>query len=508
MQKGNSMASMVYLIGAGPGDPGLVTVRGLELIQKADCIIYDRLSSPELLGYARMDCERIYVGKENQHHTLAQEQINELLVAKAKEYHCVVRLKGGDVFVFGRGGEEGLYLREHGIAYTVIPGVTSAIAGPAYAGIPVTHRGIATSFRVITGHRQSGMEQLEPDFSTMTDPKETLIFLMGLSRVRQITEGLLRAGRKPQTPAAVISHATTEEQEICTGTLADLADRVQETGMTSPALIVVGDVVALRSQLHFFEDKPLWGKRYLVAKIGAKPSRLSSMLRAKGACVSEYMTGEIVGVPAVYTAQELAHVDVLLFTSANGVEYFMKNVFASGLDARALFSTRCAVIGQKTAQKLRMYGIRADFMPEHSNSMELAKELKEYLDQVFRGDPFKRAVIWYPTAKNAKDDLVDALLSFCDCGRLNVYENRPCPMELPPLEPKAYDALFFTCASSAERMLGALEPQEREALASVTDIYSIGPKCSAALGEMGVSPVIEAAVNTYEGLVNCVLRKE
>lgn len=499
---------MVYLIGAGPGDPGLVTVKGLELIKKADCIIYDRLSAPELLGYARMDCERIYVGKADRHHTLPQEQINALLVEKAKEYHCVVRLKGGDVFVFGRGGEEGLCLREHGISYTVVPGVTSAIAGPAYAGIPVTHRGIATSFRVITGHRQNSDDLSELDFTTMTDPKETLIFLMGLSRVRQITDGLMQAGRKAQTPAAVISHATTEAQQICEGTLLDLADRVEKAKLTSPALIIVGDVVTLRSQLHFFEDKPLWGRNYLVAKIGSKPSRLASMLREKGACIHECMTGEIVGVPAVYTAQELEHVDVLLFTSANGVEYFMKNVFASGLDARALFHTRCAVIGQKTAQKLRTYGICADFMPEHSNTLDLAQELKAYLDEEFRGDPFKRAVIWYPTAKNAKDDLVDALLSFCDCGRLNVYENMPCPLERPSLEPDAYDAVFFTCASSAERMLGGLDPQEREALAEVTDIYSIGPKCSAALGELGVSPVIEAAVNTYEGLVNCVLRKE
>lgn len=317
----------------------------------------------------------------------------------------------------------------------------------------------------------------------------------------------MQAGRSRQTSAAVISHATTEAQEICEGTLENLADRVEEAKLTSPALIIVGDVVALRSQLHFFEDKPLWGKRYLVAKIGPKPSRLASMLRAKGAYTSECMTGEIVGVPAVYTAQELAHVDVLLFTSANGVDYFMKNVFASGLDARALFHTRCAVLGQKTAQKLREYGICADFMPEHSNSTNLAQELKEYLDQKFRGDPFKRAVIWYPTAKNAKDNLVDTLLSFCDCGRLNVYENVPCPMELP-VDTDVYDAIFFTCASSAERMLGSLKPQERETLASVTDIYSIGPKCSAALGELGVSPVIEAAVNTYEGLVNCVLRKE
>lgn len=214
-----------------------------------------------------MDCERIYVGKADRHHTLPQEQINELLVEKAKEYHCVVRLKGGDVFVFGRGGEEGLYLREHGISYTVVPGVTSAIAGPAYAGIPVTHRGVATSFRVITGHQKNGEDLSEPDFTTMSDSKETLIFLMGLSRVRQIVDGLMQAGRSRQTPAAVISHATTEAQEICEGTLENLADRVEEAKLTSPALIIVGDVVALRRQLHFLKRSRCGGNIIWLQKL-------------------------------------------------------------------------------------------------------------------------------------------------------------------------------------------------------------------------------------------------
>ena len=496
---------MVYLVGAGPGDPGLVTVKGLEVIKKADCIVYDRLSAPELLGYARADCEKIYVGKADRHHTLPQEEINALLAEKAKEYSCVVRLKGGDVFVFGRGGEECEYLRGHGISYTVIPGVTSAVAGPAYAGIPVTHRGTATSFRVITAHQKDSDAFPALDFSSMLDPKETLIFLMGLSHVKEFAQGLMDAGRIADTPAAVISHATTEKQRVCEGKLSDIAKRVQKENLTSPALIVVGTVVELRRKLSFFENRPLWGKQYLVTKIGEEPSRLGAMLRAKGAQVTECKTGEIVGIPAVYTAQELSHVDVLLFTSANGVHYFMQNLFASGLDVRALSHTRCAVIGTKTGQKLKEYGICADFMPSHSNTIDFADEMKTYLDQTFASDPFKRAVIWYPMAKNAKDDLVDALLSFCDCGRLNVYENLPCPVEGFE-EPGGYDAVFFTCASSAERLLDAMGEEEALALGADTAVYSIGPKCSMALGKRGVSPVMEAAVNTYEGLVNCVLR--
>ena len=496
----------VYLVGAGPGDPGLITVKGMELIKKADCIIYDRLAAPELLGYARRDCELFYVGKADSRHTLPQEKINELLVEKAGEYHCVVRLKGGDVFVFGRGGEEGIYLREHGISFSVVPGVSSAVAGPAYAGIPVTHRGIATSFRVITGHKRDSHEMPDLDFSGMMDPSETLVFLMGLSKVRQIAEGLIAAGRDKETPAAVISHATTEAQSVCSGTLSDIADRVERKGLTSPALIVVGDVVTLRESLRFYEDKPLWGFKYLVAKIGQEPSRLTAMLREKGAQVRECRVGEIMGIPAKYSRTELENVDILIFTSANAVTYFMRNVFASGLDARALSHAKAAVIGQKTQQKLKEYGICADFIPEHANSKAFAKELKGYVEQMFQGNPFKRAKVWYPMAKNAKEQLVDELLEFCDCGRLDVYENVPCPMELPE-ELTDFDALFFTCASSAERLLKGQEPKVIEKMGEHTKIYSIGPKCSAALSGLGVSPVIEAAVNNYEGLVNCVLQK-
>lgn len=248
---------IVYLVGAGPGDPGLITQKGMQLLKKADCMIYDRLASPELLAYARDDCECIYVGKADRHHTLPQEEINALLVKKAKEYDCVVRLKGGDVYVFGRGGEEGMFLREHGISFVVVPGVTSAIAGAAYAGIPVTQRGVATSFRVITAHNRHD-QTTDMDFASMTDKTETLIFLMGLSKVAEIAEGLTDAGRNPMTPTAVISHATTVQQKCVVGNLANIAKRVAEEGLTSPAMIVVGNVVALREKLNFYEKQPLW----------------------------------------------------------------------------------------------------------------------------------------------------------------------------------------------------------------------------------------------------------
>lgn len=506
------MAGMVYLVGAGPGDPGLLTVKGLELIKKADCIIYDRLASPELLCYARPDCECIYVGKADRHHTLPQEEINKLLVEKAKEYRNVVRLKGGDVYVFGRGGEEGIYLGRQGVSFTVVPGVSSAIAGAAYAGIPVTHRGIATSFRVITAHNRKD-ETADMNFASMTDEHETLIFLMGLSKVGEIAKGLIDAGRREDTPAAVVSHATTEEQRTCVGTLSNIAELVEKAHLQSPAMIVVGDVVGLREELNFFENKPLWGRRYLVPKIGGKPSRLASMLRGRGAWVRECQVGQIVGIPAVYTAKELAQVDVLLFTSANAVQYFMKNLFASNLDVRVLGQAKLVVIGPKTADKLAEYGLCADFMPGQYNSDALVKELKTFIEDNFRGDPFKRVVTWYPTAKNARDQLADSLLKMCDCGRLNVYENVSCWEGVSHAEPGAeellsYDGILFTCGSSAERLLQEQDADFLAALGQQVRLYSIGPKCSAALGALGVSPVIEATASSYEGMVNMVLQEQ
>lgn len=500
------MSGMVYLVGAGPGDPGLLTVKGLELMKKADCIIYDRLCSPELLDYARPDCECIYAGKADSHHTMPQEIINELLVEKAKRYKCVVRLKGGDPYVFGRGGEEGIYLREHGISFLVVPGVSSAIAGAAYAGIPVTHRGIATSFRVITAHRRTDSQgknseqEVCLDYSSMLNEEETLVFLMGLCRVEQIARGLLQAGRRADTPAAVISHATTPEQRTCVGTLENIAEMVETRGLTSPAMIVVGEVVGIRDFLNSYEKKPLFGKRYLIPKIGQEPSRLAAALREKGAMVTETLVGRITGIPARYTGKELSEVDLLIFTSANGVKYFMRNLFSSGLDVRALSDMKLVVIGEKTAEKLREYGLIADLVPQQFDGKTLAEEIRAVYT-----DAFHRPFAWYPTAKNAGDDLVDDLLSVCDCGRLNVYENVACQNEEPgDGELMSYDGIFFTCASSAERLFAGRTPEFLARLAAETKIYSIGPKCSSALTAMGAAPLIEAAPHTYEGLLHLI----
>ena len=483
---------------------------------------------------------------------------------------------------------------EHGISFGVVPGVSSAIAGAAYAGIPVTHRGMATSFRVITVHRRaeekealhavvdgeymlgqgtlhrrSGEDrkqqissklsqemtqetyretELPLDYSTMLDEKETLIFLMGLRRVGQIAKGLMAAGRSGSTPVAVISKATTPEQKTCVGTLADIEGRVWEMGLPSPAMIVVGSVVSLRESLNIYEKKPLFGKRYLVPKIGEEPSRLSQALKDRGAFVKEVMVGRITGISARYTRQELSGVDLLIFTSANGVKYFMRNLFASGLDVRVLSRIRLVVIGQKTAEKLREYGLTADLIPEKYDSDSLAEEIRADLTAhpIENNDIFHRPIAWYPAAKNAGDDLVDALLSVCDCGRLNVYENVACGLqghgtsiigkndkaeniagkaadhlvedisgkdtdyfagnirEVAEEELMFYDGIFFTCASSAERLFAGKSSEFLARLAENTKLYSIGPKCSHALTNMGAAPLVEANPHTYEGLLHLV----
>lgn len=506
MRKGTTVG-IVYLVGAGPGDPGLITQKGMQLLQKADCIIYDRLASPELLANAREDCECIYVGKADRHHTLPQEEINALLVRKAKEYGCVVRLKGGDVYVFGRGGEEGMFLRDHGISFVVVPGVTSAIAGAAYAGIPVTHRGVATSFRVITAHNRRD-ETTDMDFASMNDPTETLIFLMGLSKVAEIAEGLLAAGRNPMTAVAVISHATTPQQKTCIGNLTDIADRVVEEGITSPAMIVVGNVVALREKLNFYEKQPLWGEHYLVPKIGSEPSKLAESLRNKGAFVRELQLGRIEWIPSLYRREELASVDLLLFTSKNGVTYFMKNLFASKLDVRALSHVKLIAIGEKTAQKLSEYGLRADFVPKHYNSGSLAAELKTYINTTYGNDPFHNVTLWHPIAKNADESLADSLVTICSYGRMNVYENVEVPLSDDWMdEDITYDGILFTCASSAERFLSSETRRSWLYGKRKMDVYAIGPKCRQKLESFGILDTVEASASTYEAMVHTILSR-
>ena len=473
----------IYLVGAGPGDPGLLTIRGRELLQRADCVVYDRLISLELLEHVKSGCELIYVGKENHHHVMRQEEIHELLIRKAAEHNCVVRLKGGDPFVFGRGGEEALALLGQGIHVEVVPGVTSAVAGAACAGIPVTHRGLSGGFHVVTAHDRRD-ELADIDFEALVQSGDTLVFLMGLSKLTAIASRLQEAGMMAETGAAVISHATLPEQKVCQGTLSDIAVRAEKEGLTSPALIVVGLVVGLRDQLAALERKKT-GFACLVPKIGKQPSVLASRLREKGMDVEELQVGEI-----VYTDWKMDRAvetipDWLIFTSRHGVEGFFRGMIKAGTDIRTFAGSRIAVIGNKTAEKLGQYGLKPDLMPDTADSMAFCDSLNKVLRQ--------EDVVWYLKAEETVQILQEGLAGKCHLICKNVYANWEVKGK-PGRE--FYDAIVFTCASSVRRLFAAGNTFTESGL------FSIGPVCTEQLLKFGREDVIQADHASYEALVH------
>lgn len=492
------LAGKVTLVGAGPGDPGLITVKGLAALKEADCVIYDRLAAPGLLEATREDCEKIYVGKENHHHTLRQEEINELLVRKAMEADRVVRLKGGDVYVFGRGGEEGLYLYERGISFDVIPGISSSMAGLAYAGIPITHRGIATGFHVVTAHNRKD-ELADIDFMAMARGTDTLVFLMGLGKLPEIAERLIEAGMPSDTPAAVIEKATTSAQRTVTAALSEITDKTREEGIGSPALIVVGKVIGLRERLNFFENKPLFGKKLLVPKIGEQTSGLTEALTEKGAEVDELQVGRIEYADRTFDKERLEKVSWIVLTSKNGVEAFFRDLFASGLDVRSLAGARFAVIGARTADYLYQHGVKADLVPEKFTGKALAEALKNVLKQ--------EDLVWYIKAGNADSSLKEAVGGLCHFEEIVAYENMDALGEDSRIEaPERYDGVFLTCASSADRLMEALGQAIPETWRKPGKIFSIGPKCGERLRQYGFHEIEEANESTYAGLLDVALQ--
>ncbi|MCI8918947.1 MAG: hydroxymethylbilane synthase [Eubacterium sp.] len=482
------IAGTVYLVGAGPGDPGLITVKGLAAVREADCIIYDRLAAPELLEEAKPGCEKIYAGKASHNHTMPQDEINRLALRKSMEYEKTVRLKGGDVYVFGRGGEEGLFLHENGVRIEVVPGISSSTAGAAYAGIPVTHRGMARGFHVVTAHDKDD-KLAEIDFKAMASGRDTCIFLMGLSKVEEIARRLTEAGMPDTTRAAVISHATTLSQKTCVSDLAHIAEEVKKAGLTSPALIVAGDVVALRDELNFFEQRPLFGRRYLIPKIGKKATRLRKLLQDQGACADEIQVGEIVNADDTFDPKSFEHADWMIFTSKNGVEAFFDLSVRHRQDVRCLAQCRIAAIGTKTAEALALRGLYADLMPEHFHSDALVEALKSRLSG---GEQ-----VCYIKAENADGHMGEALAGYCQFEEIVLYKNQAVEPDLTTVRPLAeYDGILFTCASSARRLFEALG----DGWKCGVKLFSIGPKTTACLKELGADSVWEAERATYEAL--------
>ncbi|GFP19691.1 uroporphyrin-III C-methyltransferase / precorrin-2 dehydrogenase / sirohydrochlorin ferrochelatase, partial [Candidatus Hakubella thermalkaliphila] len=350
------MSGKVYLVGAGTGDEGLMTLRGLQCLKEADVIVYDRLASERPLDVTRKGAEKIYAGKFASHHTLKQEEINVLLAQKAQEGKVVVRLKGGDPFIFGRGGEEAEYLADQGIDFEVVPGVSSAYAVPAYAGIPVTQRGHTSTVAFITGHEDDTKDDSDIDWAHISTGVGTLVFLMGVRNLELIVKNLIEYGRPPETPVAVIRWGTTPQQQTIVGTLADIVDKVREAALTPPAITVVGEVVRLREKLNWFEKKPLFGKTILVTRARPQASQLVEKLSQRGAQVIEFPTIKIVP-PSSFgemdqAIQDMARYDWVIFSSVNGVESFFQRLRELGRDVRELKGIKIAVVGPKTREKI------------------------------------------------------------------------------------------------------------------------------------------------------------
>lgn len=356
----------VYLVGAGPGDPGLLTLRGREVLAHAEVVIYDYLANEEFLDFAPPEAERIYVGKKGGDHTLSQPGINELLVEKGRE-NVVVRLKGGDPFVFGRGGEEAQILIAEGIPFEVVPGVTAAVAVPAYAGIPLSHRDHAASIAFVTGHERADRSDSKIEWDKLATAVGTLVFFMGVKNLPGICASLTAHGRSPETPVAVIRWGTTPRQETVIGTLGNIVEKVEQAGLKPPAITVVGDVVRLREELNWFESRPLFGRRILVTRAREQASDFKAMLAELGADCIEFPTIGIAPPPSWEpldsAVAKLSSYDWVIFTSVNGVRFFMERLRNAGLDSRELKGVRIAAIGPKTAEALEGCGLRPDLVP-------------------------------------------------------------------------------------------------------------------------------------------------
>ena len=493
---------IVRLVGAGPGDPELITVKGLRLIQSADAIVYDRLVDKRLLQHARSDAELIDVGKIPGKRVNRQEDINTLLVELGKAGKQVVRLKGGDPFVFGRGGEEAEALAEAGVPFEIVPGITSAIAAPAYAGIPITHRKVASSFTVVTGSEDPTKPDTSVDWEVLAKGSDTLAILMGQSNLRVIADALIRYGRAPETPVALVQWGTEPYQRTLVATLADVADKAAAAGIGAPAVTVVGDVVRLRETIQWFDNRPLFGKRALVTRTRTQASALSDRLTQLGAQPIELPTIEIQPLDD-YAELDRAlknanGYDWIVFSSANAVDIVFDRMRTLGLDARMLHGARIAAIGPATRRRLRERGVIADFMPSSFVAESVVAELAE------QGVEGKRVLL--PQAEIARDVLRQELAELgAAVDAIAVYRTVTPPNTAERLQDilsEGIDIATFTSSSTASNLVDLLDGNTN-ALKDAT-IACIGPITAERAVELGLKVDIVAAEHTIAGLIEAV----
>ena len=496
-----ALPATVYLVGAGPGDPGLMTRRSIELIASADAILYDRLIPAGALDGARADAELRYVGKRPGTPSMGQEEINGALVELGRAGRSVVRLKGGDPFVFGRGGEEAQALAAAGVAFEVVPGVTSGVAAPAYAGVPVTHRDDASAVALVTGHEDPEKAESALDWPALAAFPGTLVLYMGVRNLRLVSRRLLAAGRPPTQPVAVVEQGTLPGQRTVVATLADVAERVAEAGLSPPAITVVGSVARLREEIGWLERRPLFGRRVVVTRARAQASSLAARLADLGADVVEApairierraVTGEV-----ARAAGEIDAYAVVCVTSPNGATLLLDALEAWGLDARALHGAVVAAIGPGTAGELAARGVRADVVPPRS----VAESLVESLEAT----PVQGRRVLVARAGEARDVLPDALTA--RGARVDVvplYDTVHEPLSTEQSERAlSADYLTFTSSSTVRFFVDAVG---RDALVDACPrVVSIGPVTSATARELGLEVHVEAERHDIEGLVHALL---
>jgi uroporphyrinogen III methyltransferase/synthase len=505
------MVGKVYLVGAGPGDPKLITIRGLEALRKSDAVVYDRLASPRLLAEAKPGADKIYVGKLPDRHTMPQDEINRLLVELAAQGKTVTRLKGGDPSVFGRVGEEAEALAAAGIPFEIVPGVTSAIAVPAYAGIPVTHRDYSSSFTVVTGHEKPEKLDSTVDWEKLART-DTIIFLMGVSRIELIARRLVEHGRAADTPVALVRWGTLPEQATLTGTLADIADRVRAADFQPPAVIVVGRVVRLRERLAWFERKPLFGRRILVTRTRAQASELAERIDELGGEPVLFPVMEMRPPQDPAVLEQLDRVlgrldtyDWIVFTSANGVDHFFQRLRERRIDIRTMHRSRIAAVGPKTRELLEERGLTAEALPAGDYRAEgLLEALRPILQPGAR--------ILLAKGDLARSVLPDTLRAWgMDVEEIVTYENVPAKADASEivdlLEQGMIHYIPFTSSSAVRRLFDAIAACGKEPLAVLARarIASIGPLTTGTARELGLTVHVTAGESTIASLLDAIV---
>ena len=487
----------VYLVGAGPGDPGLITARGLDLLMHAEVVVYDRLVDSRLVDRASEYAELIDVGKSRGDAPVGQDEINGILVDRAQSGALVVRLKGGDPFLFGRGGEEALALAEAGVPFEVVPGVTSALAAPAYAGIPVTHRGAASSVTIATGTGASG-----GDASPIATGEGTVIVLMGWEKIETIVADLVKEGRSPETPAAVIRWGTEPFQQTVTGTLADIVDRASGAGLRPPVVIVVGEVVRLRERMRWFDNRPLYGKRVLVTRARTQAGRLSEMLYREGALPLEAPAIRVDPLPDYSDLDDrllhLDEVDWVVFASVNAVAAVFARMDALGLDARDFHSASVAAIGSETAANLQRRGIMADFVPERFVSESALEGMREF--------GMAGARVFYPRSQTGRETLPAGLADMgAEVDEVPAYVTSTAHDSAPMLAEmlsQGVDAAVFTSSSTVKGLLALLDGDPAPLGDAV--IACVGPITARTAADNGLEVDVVAEPHTIPGLVSAL----